>query len=73
MAAEGRTAALFSIQDEIGGLFVDARRNARHQRSRPIVDDLHRFLKAHGRQVSAGRWRGAPLRASALEWTYPIT
>jgi hypothetical protein len=48
-----RIACLYAIEDEIRGLSASERREARNQRSRPIVDDLDRFLEARGRQVSA--------------------
>jgi hypothetical protein len=48
-----RIACLYAIEGKIRGLSASERREARDQRSRPIVDDLDRFLEARGRQVSA--------------------
>jgi transposase len=61
-----RIAALYAIEEDIRALSADKRRDARDQCSRPIVDDLYRFLEASDRQVSAKsrlgeaipRWEG---------------
>jgi transposase len=63
-----RIASLYAIEDEIRGLSADERRNARDQRSRPIVDDLYRFLEARGRQVSAKSRLGEAIRYTLPRW-----
>ena len=63
-----RIAALYAIEDEIRGLSADERRDARDQRSRPIVDDLHNFLEARGRQVSAKSRLGEAIRYTLPRW-----
>ena len=61
-------ASLYAIEDEIRGLSADERRDARDQRSRPIVDDLHKFLEARGRQVSAKSRLGEAIRYTLPRW-----
>lgn len=63
-----RIASLYAIEDEIRGLSADERRDARDQRSRPIVDDLYRFLEARGRQVSAKSRLGEAIRYALPRW-----
>ena len=63
-----RIASLYAIEDEIRGLSADERRSARDQRSRPIVDDLHNFLEARGRQVSAKSRLGEAIRYTLPRW-----
>jgi transposase len=63
-----RIAALYAIEDEIRGLSADERRDARDQRSRPIVDDLHRFLEARGRQVSTKAKLGEAISYALKRW-----
>lgn len=63
-----RIAALYAVDDEIRGLSADERRDARNQRSRPIVDDLYRFLEARGRQVSAKSRFGEAIRYTLPRW-----
>lgn len=61
-------ASLYAIEDEIRGLPADERRDARDQHSRPIVDDLHKFLEARGRQVSAKSRLGEAIRYTLPRW-----
>ena len=70
MAAEvlRRIASLYAIEDEIRGLPADERRDVRDQRSRPIIDDLYRFLEARGRQVSAKSRLGEAIRYTLPRW-----
>lgn len=63
-----RIASLYAIEDEIRGLPADERRDARDQRSRPIVDDLCRFLEARGRQVSAKAKLGEAISYALKRW-----
>ena len=63
-----RIASLYAIEDEIRGLSADERRRARDQRSRPLVDDLYRFLEARGRQVSAKSRIGEAIRYTLPRW-----
>lgn len=57
-----RIASLYANEDEIRGLPADERRDARDQRSRPIINDIYRFLEARGRQVSAKSRIGEAIR-----------
>jgi transposase len=63
-----RIASLYAIEDEIRGLSADERCDARAQRSRPIVDDLYRFLEARGRQVSAKAKLGEAISYALKRW-----
>jgi transposase len=63
-----RIASLYAIEEEIRGLSADERRDARDQRSRPIVDDLYRFLEARGLQVSAKSRLGEAIRYTLPRW-----
>lgn len=63
-----RIASLYAIEDEIRGLSADERSGARDQRSRPLVDDLYRFLEARGRQVSAKSRIGEAIRYTLPRW-----
>jgi transposase len=63
-----RIASLYAIEDEIRGLSANERRDARDQRSRPIVDDLYRFLEARGRQVSAKSRLGEAISYALKRW-----
>ena len=63
-----RIASLYAIEDEIRGLPADDRRRIRDQRSRPIVNDLHRFLEARGRQVSAKAKLGEAISYALKRW-----
>jgi transposase len=57
-----------TIEEEIRGLSADERRRARDKRSRPIVDDLYRFLEARGRQVKAKSRLGEAIRYTLTRW-----
>lgn len=61
-------ASLYAIEDEIRGLSADERRRVRDQRSRPIIDDLHKFLEARGRQVSAKAKLGEAISYALKRW-----
>lgn len=63
-----RIASLYAIEHEIRGLSADERRDARDQRSRPIVEDLYRFLEARGHQVSAKSRLGEAIRYTLPRW-----
>ena len=63
-----RIASLYAIEDEIRGLSADERRDARDQRSRPIIGDLYRLLEARGRQVSAKSRLGEAIRYTLPRW-----
>jgi transposase len=63
-----RIASLYAIEDEIRGRSAEERRDVRDQRSRPIVDELHNFLEARGRQVSAKSRLGEAIRYTLPRW-----
>ncbi|MCL6251537.1 IS66 family transposase [Altererythrobacter sp. KTW20L] len=63
-----RIASLYAIEDDIRGLPADERRDVRDQRSRPIIDDLHNFLEARDRQVSAKSRLGEAIRYTLPRW-----
>jgi len=57
-----RIALLYVIEGEARGLPAERRRHARGERSRVLVDDLHLFLEAKNRQVSAKSKLGEAIR-----------
>jgi len=44
---------LYAIEDQVRGTSAEQRRAVRAERARVIVDDLHIYLEARLRQVSA--------------------
>lgn len=61
-------ASFYAIEDVIRWLSADERHDVRDQRSRPIVDDLHRFLETRGWQVSAKSRLGDAIRYTLPRW-----
>jgi transposase len=63
-----RIAQLYAIEDEVRGSSAGERRAVRDQRSRVIVDDLHQYLEARNRQVSAKAKLGEAIRYALTRW-----
>lgn len=63
-----RIASLYAIEDEVRGLSADERRDTRDQHSRPVIDDLYKFLEARHRQVSAKSRLGEAIRYALTRW-----
>ena len=63
-----RIAQLYAIEDEVRGLPAEQRRLIRSERSRIIVDDLHQYLNARNRQVSAKSKLGEAIRYALTRW-----
>jgi len=63
-----RIASLYVIEGDIRGVTADERRSQRRQRSRIIVDDLHQFLEARLRQVSAKSRLSEAIRYALTRW-----
>lgn len=63
-----RIAMLYAIEDEIRGSAPEQRRAVRAEQSRPIVDELHQFLEARFRQVSAKSKLGEAIRYALTRW-----
>jgi transposase len=63
-----RIAFLYAIEDEVRGSPAEQRRAVRATRSRLIVDDLHRYLEARNRQVSAKSKLGEAIRYALIRW-----
>ena len=63
-----RIAQLYAIEDEVRGLPAEQRRLIRSGRSRIIVDDLHQYLGARNRQVSAKSKLGEAIRYALTRW-----
>ena len=63
-----RIAMLYAIEDEVRGSSPEQRRAIRNERSRPIVDDLHQYLEARFRQVSAKSKLGEAIRYALTRW-----
>ena len=63
-----RIALLYAIEDEVRGQPARQRRSVRDYRSRVIVDDLHQYLEARNRQVSAKAKLGEAIRYALTRW-----
>ena len=63
-----RIAQLYAIEDEVRGAPVEHRRQVRSERSRVIIDDLHQYLDARNRQVSAKAKLGEAIRYALTRW-----
>jgi transposase len=63
-----RIALLYAIEDEVRGLPAQQRRQVRDERSRVIVDDLHQYLDARNRRVSAKSKLGEAIRYALTRW-----
>lgn len=63
-----RIASLYAIEDEVRGSSPEQRRAARADRSRVIVDDLHLYLEARLRQLSAKSRLGETIRYALTRW-----
>ena len=63
-----RIALLYAIEDEVRGEPAHQRRSVREERSRVIVDDLHQYLEARNRQVSAKARLGEAIRYPLTRW-----
>ena len=63
-----RIALLYAIEDEVRGQPAQQRRSVRDERSRDIVDDLHQYLEARNRQVSAKSKLGEAIRYALTRW-----
>ena len=57
-----RIAQLYAIEADIRGTSAEQRRQARTERSRVLVADLHQYLEAKNRQVSAKSKLGEAIR-----------
>ena len=63
-----RIATLYAIEEEARGSSAAQRRAIRAERSRAIVDDLHRYLDTKLRQVSAKSKLGEAIRYALTRW-----
>lgn len=63
-----RIAALYAIEDGVRGSSAEQRLVVRAEQSRAIVDDLHRYLDARLRQVSAKSKLGEAIRYALTRW-----
>ena len=61
-------AKLYGIEREIRGQPPDARREERHQRSRPVLDELHGFLEGHLRKVPGSSVIADAIRYVLTRW-----
>ena len=61
-------ALLYVIEQEVRGLSAEQRRLVRAERSRGVVDDLHQYLDARNRQVSAKSKLGEAIRYALTRW-----
>ena len=63
-----RIAMLYVIEDEVRGTSTEQRRAVRAERARVIVDDLHVYLEARLRQVSAKSKLADAIRYALTRW-----
>jgi transposase len=63
-----RIALLYAIEDGVRGTSAEQRRATRADQSRVIVDDLHHYLDARNRQVSAKSKLGEAIRYALTRW-----
>ncbi|QSR19168.1 IS66 family transposase [Novosphingobium sp. KA1] len=63
-----RVALLYAIENEVRGNPAEQRRQVRDERSRIIVNDLHNYLDARNRQVSAKSKLGEAIRYALTRW-----
>jgi len=59
---------LFAIEREINGLAPDQRVRARHERSKPLVEDLERWLRAERRKLSSKNPLAKAMDYSLKRW-----
>jgi hypothetical protein len=60
---------LYAIEDEVRGTSAEQRRAMRAERARVIVDDLHVYLEARLRQVSAKSKLADAIRYALTRWS----
>ncbi|TCD04340.1 IS66 family transposase [Erythrobacteraceae bacterium CFH 75059] len=63
-----RIALLYAVEEDVRGSSPEQRRAARAARSRPIVNDLHQYLEARLRQLSAKSRLGEAIRYALTRW-----
>lgn len=63
-----RIASLYAIENDIRGSSADQRRRVRLEQSRPIIEDLHHYLEARARQVSAKSRLADAIRYALSRW-----
>jgi transposase len=63
-----RIGALYGIEREIRGQIAERRREIRQTRARPLLDDLHRWLRQRLTSLSAKSDTAAAIRYSLSRW-----
>jgi transposase len=63
-----RIDALFAIERDINGLTPQERMAARHERSRPLVDELHAFLRSRRAKLSGKSETAKAIDYSLKRW-----
>lgn len=63
-----RIALLYSIEGDVRGAAAEQRRAVRDIRSRIVVEELHQYLVARNRQVSAKSKLGEAIRYALTRW-----
>ncbi|KPF52374.1 transposase [Novosphingobium sp. AAP1] len=64
-----RIAMLYAIEDQVRGTSAEQRRAMRAEQARAIVDDLHLYLEARLRQISAKSKLADAIRYALTRWT----
>jgi transposase len=68
LGAVERIDALFTIEREINGAAIDTRRAVRQERSKPLVDDLHAWLRQQRARLSAKNDLAKAIDYSLKRW-----
>jgi len=63
-----RIASLYAVEADIRGQAADARRRVRQERSRPIIEALHAWLKAQLERVSQKGKLAVAIRYALARW-----
>ena len=64
-----RIAMLYAIENEVRGTSAEQRRAIRNEQARVILDDLHIYLEARLRQISAKSKLADAIRYALTRWT----
>jgi len=66
--ALARIAQLYAVETDVRGQSADARRDARQERSRPLIDELHRILEMRLGQISRKGRLAEAIRYALGHW-----
>ena len=69
LAACSVVVLMFAIERQINGLTPDQRRTVRQERSKPLVDDLQRWLRGERRKLSSKNPLAKAMDYSLKRWS----